>query len=395
MSHSSTESERYPLYDSIGDTLLHLYQDPPQGGEPNLAYVTEACETYSKAVAFRCADSVTSQDDFHTQDRCADIYLQYATAEYLRGDVEKMRALVCEATKVPGVFLFIADLLDPITNAQDWSLALDVLQLAPVFDRSWYLTCAVETIYTEIQRESVRRGQHDEIVRVYAEGMESIMRERLGCNIGLQLADYHQMVRGDHGAAKEVLRRLLDYVETAGKMPFGPFPQTVIWRIVDNLMEEFRRATNPAKKVSALDELKVMLLRLQYNAGEDFEPSQSETTIPLALMTRKLGPAIQFQEIMQKAFDGCIANLSDNTGTNDSSSFRLLSKVLSCIEGLEKEASISLSCQFYIMDMEIHVSVFDLPSYSVPASSQSLLSTVKGSAVLFTNIYTDMPFPET
>jgi hypothetical protein len=190
---------------------------------------------------------------------------------------------------------------------------------------------------------------------MHSEGMDSLMRERTDFSVGMHLADYHRMVRGEFGVANEVLRQLLTYVETIGTVGVMLSPQTIIF---DNFVEEFRSAVNPAKKISSLDQLKIILLRLQDNAGEDFEPSQSQNTIPPALMTRKLGPTIQFQEILQKASSACMANLSGNTGTNDSSSFRMLAKVLTCVGGLEREAIIVLSCQLYTMDMEIHVSSY-------------------------------------
>jgi hypothetical protein len=66
-----------------------------------------------------------------------------------------MHALVSEATKVSGVNLFVESLLEPITGAKKWSLALDVLQLFTTFDRSWYLTYAGETINTALQKEAM------------------------------------------------------------------------------------------------------------------------------------------------------------------------------------------------------------------------------------------------
>jgi hypothetical protein len=82
LEHSSSESERYFLYDSIGDTFLHLYTDTTES-ERRLAYVTEACEIFSKAIAFKSADSVTVEDDFDSGFNCAEIYISYAKAEFL------------------------------------------------------------------------------------------------------------------------------------------------------------------------------------------------------------------------------------------------------------------------------------------------------------------------
>jgi hypothetical protein len=49
---------------------------------------------------------------------------------------------------------------------------------------------------------------------------------------------------------------------------------------------------------------------------------------------------------MEKTFNTSFEGLSDSVGWNDSSSFRLLAKILACMEVLEHDALIALSCQF-------------------------------------------------
>lgn len=63
----------------------------------------------------------------------------------------------------------------------------------------------------------------------------------------------------------------------------------------------------------------------------------------LALMTRKLGPMTEFEKILKTTFDGCIADLSDTAGWNDSSSLWTLAEVLSCNDDLELEAQVAAS----------------------------------------------------
>jgi hypothetical protein len=59
---------------------------------------------------------------------------------------------------------------------------------------------------------------------------------------------------------------------------------------------------------------------------------------------------------MEETFQTCIKGLADTVGSNDSPRIRLLAKVLACLEGLEREALIALSCQFSAVDPEIHPS---------------------------------------
>ena len=67
-------------------------------------------------------------------------------------------------------------------------------------------------------------------------------------------------------------------------------------------------------------------------------------------MTRTVGSPIEFQEMMESIFQTCVAGLTDKVGNNDSRSFRLLAKVLSCVAGLARDAQIALSCQYSITD---------------------------------------------
>ncbi|KAF1813441.1 hypothetical protein P152DRAFT_457803 [Eremomyces bilateralis CBS 781.70] len=70
-------------------------------------------------------------------------------------------------------------------------------------------------------------------------------------------------------------------------------------------------------------------------------------------MTKKLGPARDFQDSLDGIFKGCVEALSDSEGWNDFPSFRMLAKSLACLPGLERDAQIALSCQFYIVDKDI------------------------------------------
>lgn len=95
-------------------------------------------------------------------------------------------------------------------------------------------------------------------------------------------------------------------------------------------------------------------------------------------MTRIVGQATEFQAIMQKTFVTCVEGLSDAVGWNDSSSFRLLAKVLACIDGLERDALIALSCQFSKVteepatENETEAIKEDLPSAEVATTDDNI-----------------------
>jgi hypothetical protein len=95
-----------------------------------------------------------------------------------------------------------------------------------------------------------------------------------------------------------------------------------------------------------------LIVAVKEAMGNEFDPTQSQTTIPLALMTRQIKP-LRFQAGLQATFSGCVEALRDNSATNDGVSFRTLAKVLACVPGLHEEARIAATCQLSIIDMEI------------------------------------------
>ncbi|KAK0615271.1 hypothetical protein B0T17DRAFT_382023 [Bombardia bombarda] len=127
---------------------------------------------------------------------------------------------------------------------------------------------------------------------------------------------------------------------------------TVIgWNLVDSLLEEFLLATELSQKHSAHDEAEKILQRIKEMQPE-FQPEQSQMSIPLSIMRRKLGPATSFFESADETFNGCIKTLTDELPDNDFSSFHVLSKILRLIPGLEYHAEVAASCKYYKFQVE-------------------------------------------
>lgn len=69
-------------------------------------------------------------------------------------------------------------------------------------------------------------------------------------------------------------------------------------------------------------------------------------SVCLARMERALGNMTEYQVILDNTFQVCVNGLSDDERRNDCMSFRLLAKVLSCVDGLETDCQVALSLQF-------------------------------------------------
>jgi hypothetical protein len=70
-------------------------------------------------------------------------------------------------------------------------------------------------------------------------------------------------------------------------------------------------------------------------------------------MIRTIGSPVEYQQLLEKWFQTCVKGLTDTVGWNDSTSFRMLAKLLACVPGLERDSQISISCQFSITDTSV------------------------------------------
>ncbi|KAF2500664.1 hypothetical protein BU16DRAFT_557121 [Lophium mytilinum] len=169
-----------------------------------------------------------------------------------------------------------------------------------------------------------------------------------------ELAAFYGQVLGDEKKAKEMYR---DILTTTVKEEDLERLQSTFYStrlgLANLIFSEFLSSTEPTQKVALLEEMRDL------PAGSFAEESerdldQSHVSVMLAIMLRSLGPAMEYQAHMQKVFQKCVSGLTDAESSNDMSSFRLLSKVLACMEGLERDALIALSCQFSVTNPELN-----------------------------------------
>lgn len=138
----------------------------------------------------------------------------------------------------------------------------------------------------------------------------------------------------------------------------------------DALFEEFRQCKNAQEKVAILQEMRQ--LANQIGTIDWMFLRESNMSIALALMTRAVGTPAEYEEILRNTFEACVGNLSDSVGWNDSSSLRLLARVLSCVAGLERDALIATSCQFSQVTQE------PATNSSIPSASGSVVDMDEG-----------------
>jgi hypothetical protein len=159
----------------------------------------------------------------------------------------------------------------------------------------------------------------------------------------ITLANIYHTVILDQQKAKELYFKVLNRpIKDVGSVEGILFQ--VRRSLAEIIFDEFYKSTDPAQKSKLLDEMK-SLSSPRTDIQNFFEIEGSNISVMIALMSRVVGQASEFEAVMKKTFKTCVEGLSDTVGWNDMSSFRLLAKVLACLEGLERDALIALSCQ--------------------------------------------------
>ncbi|KAH7113132.1 hypothetical protein B0J13DRAFT_657304 [Dactylonectria estremocensis] len=172
---------------------------------------------------------------------------------------------------------------------------------------------------------------------------------------------------GDMAKAKSLLYEILDAdncIDPATDAVSEEIPYLARRELAEIIYEEFLQATSSAQMRASLSEIEGLATRKLGNAHlmgdtESNYLKRPEATI-LARMYRRFGPLDKFEETLTEAFNNCVASLNDENPWNDLDTLRELCNVLACLPGLQREAAIALSAQFYHLDMELVMKNLDL-----------------------------------
>lgn len=174
---------------------------------------------------------------------------------------------------------------------------------------------------------------------------------------------------GDMAKAKSLLYEILDAdncIDPATDTVSDSIPYLARREVAEIIYEEFLQATSSTQKRASLSEIEGLAGRKLGNAHltSDVQANflkRPEATI-LARMYRRVGPLDKFEETLTEAFNNCLASLKDQNPWNDSDTLRELCNVLACLPGLQREAAIALSAQFYHVDKELMMKSLEMAS---------------------------------
>lgn len=203
---------------------------------------------------------------------------------------------------------------------------------------------------------SKETGKEDFMVACYEKIISYTDESKAGALPRYYLAHAFRRVIGDLPKAKATLFEILD-----GEKCITPATEEENIEILlktrfdlsDIIYEQFRSSSDRKEKVALLEEFKGIPERRLARESAVFSMFDSVTAVIMARMARKVGLALEFQDVLEQTFKSCVDALSDTEGWNDGSSLQLLAKVLVSIEGLTRDAQIALSAQFSIIDPEV------------------------------------------
>lgn len=208
------------------------------------------------------------------------------------------------------------------------------------------------------QRSCGRANEAEFMVNTYKEIINLLDAVDSGAPMRFELALAQWRVCGDLAAAKELADEILETESDGSDYKFTG--QDSSWTMVqtidlisDVLYEQFRTSADPVRKAAIIAEMKGVTSRPLARSVSSWKSMLNHHQLVLARMVKKMGPMVEYQEILQQAFDVCYDSLTDNVGWNDSENLQSMAMALDIMGGFEKEARTLVSAVFSIMDKSL------------------------------------------
>jgi tetratricopeptide (TPR) repeat protein len=212
--------------------------------------------------------------------------------------------------------------------------------------------------HLSFQRACGRANERDFMIASYKEIVNFLDAVDAGAPMRLELAYAQWRVCGDLAAAKELVDEILETESDGSDYRFtGEDPSWILVRAIDFisdvLYEQFRTSADPQRKAAIVAEMKGVTSRPLARSVSSWKSMVNHHRLVLARMVKKTGPAVEYQELLQQAFDVCYESLNDAVGWNDSEALCAMAMVLDVVGGLEKEAKTLISAVFSVMDKSL------------------------------------------
>jgi hypothetical protein len=364
----ATAEEKFDLHNRIGRTYFGLSEDNAQPSNEELATrkdnLGKALYHFEEALK----EKLSLGNNELQKKKLGRTYQLKAKIEIFLDKSEAALSSMAEATAIGRALndgsdsaIYFSDLVEGLGERSQWRHITNLLGMVNETQLTARCTSQTHKLIQHATKIGDQAGQRREL----AESPNHIVRLRQMYQAAIRtldmahdpfsgsirgwLAVFERSVVQNILEAKELLYKVLD-PSLGGIWWVTP----ASWQLSNILLEEFRLATALDEKEKIRDEMERLFELMAELLGPEFQPEQSQISIPLSIMRRKLGPAAAFYRGANATFKGCIETLTDNLSSNDAPSFQMLAKILSLLPGLEWHAQVASSCQFYIVDMAVY-----------------------------------------
>jgi hypothetical protein len=363
---SATAEEKFDLHNRIGRTYFGWSEDmagnvaeykAQPSNQSRSANLENALYHFEEALK----EKANLVDDDLRKKKLGRTYQLKAKIEIFLDKSQAALSSMAEATAIGRTLndgsdsaIYFSDLVEGLGERSQWSHIINLLGM--VNETQLAAKCTSKTHKLIQYAANIAGGDQGtshvaRLRQMYLAAIRTLddARDSFSGSIRGWLAVFERSVVQNIPEAKELLYQVLD-PSLGGIRWVTP----ASWQLSNILLEEFRLATSLDEKERIRDEMERLFDFVAELLGPEFQPEQSQISIPLSIMRRRLGPASAFYHGANATFKGCIDTLTDNLSSNDTPSFQMLAKILSLLPGLEWHAQVASSCQFYIVDMAVY-----------------------------------------
>ncbi|KAH9868324.1 hypothetical protein J1614_007396 [Plenodomus biglobosus] len=344
--------EKFLLLTSKGEALMKLGQEQTDE-EKKRHYLEQSLNALNDANELYRVMTQTTQNLDQLRTASPDNFRNTAQAAALLGKSELVLSSIKEGKAFnPKSSLFsMTQIFPALKKADQLPIIIELLKFATKWDITWYLTMEDAE---EAQEAAATLSQGQLMLDTYSTAQKAIDAwpfdaEDSKARLQLNAAAFARRVLGDLDMSKSMLRELINH------------PKTPSWgviagcnRLTEILLENFRLSKDPRVKKNALNEAINVLHKPAEVMPDIYKPAETHMMASVGYMLRHLGPALDYFDYMNAAFRNCIEELQDDSGANDLTALRRLAHVLSYVSVFEREASIALTAQLYVIDEDVH-----------------------------------------
>ncbi|KAH7129470.1 hypothetical protein B0J13DRAFT_138680 [Dactylonectria estremocensis] len=327
---------RYKFAKIEDDLLTREIHRPLEGSDRTV--LQGALEAYNIALAQRDPNKAEHSNKAYQRKAWIEVLLKRTS------DALETMANIADLNEHP--IYYFAEMIEAMGENKQWENIIKLLKLLNGYTDA--LECSSKSLdFIEIAAAKDPEGSETKqhVQKWYEGEVEKRNEDSRTHQLLVSQANFQRFVLQDSEAAEKALLKALNS-HSIGLQHIIP----TVWNLGDALLDHFMLGETVADKHHALSKMEEVVEQVKHRMVLDFQPEFSQTSIPLAIMRRKLGPATSFEKSLNATFKACRAALEDDIWENDSESFRMLAKALSLLPGLESEAMIACSLQFYDME---------------------------------------------